>query len=130
VTRARALAALALGAAATVAAHAAQHITDITWSADGGFVYTTTVAPGRFAELCGKLDAGHAVRWRFDAAAPLDFNIHYHVGKDVVYPVKATALAHGTDTLDATLAQEYCWMWTNRGTVPVRLEVSLQRGAR
>jgi hypothetical protein len=28
------------------------------------------------------------VRWNFTAAAPVDFNIHYHVGKEAVFPVK------------------------------------------
>lgn len=119
------LAAAAL--AAVSSAQSAQHIVDIAWAADGGFRHTATVAPGRFAEICGALAANSSVRWRFEASAPLDFNIHYHVGKDVTYPAKANAQTQGADTLAVALAQDYCWMWTNRGAAPVRLQVELQR---
>ena len=120
------IAAALLGVGLSVA-QGAQHIVDIAWGADGSFRHATHVAPGRFAEVCGALPAGASVRWRFEASAPVDFNIHYHVGKDVVYPAKAGAQTQAADRLDATVAQDYCWMWTNRGSNPVRLSVELSR---
>jgi hypothetical protein len=102
-------------------------IIDIRWSADGRFTHSTTVAAGKFVELCGKLPAGQQVRWQFDAGAPLDFNVHYHVGKDVVYPVQLNAVASGRDLLDVRLAQDYCWMWRNKSATPATLAVTLQR---
>jgi hypothetical protein len=105
---------------------AAQHIADIAWS-DGAYRHAVTLAPGRFFEACGKLDAGASVRWQFDAAAGLDFNIHYHQGKDVVYPAQLKAVARAADTLAVKLSQDYCWMWTNRSAAPVQLELLLQR---
>jgi len=109
-----------------LAAPAAQHIADITWS-DSAYRHAVTLAPGRFFEACGRLDAGAAVRWQFEAAAALDFNIHYHQGKDVIYPAQLRAVAQAADTLAVKLAQDYCWMWTNRGSAPVRLDLRLQR---
>jgi hypothetical protein len=109
-----------------LAASAAQHITDIAWRGDA-YRHAVTVAPGRFFEACGKLDAGAAVRWQFEASAVLDFNIHYHQGKDVIYPAQLKAVAQGADTLAVKLAQDYCWMWTNRGAAPVQLDLRLQR---
>jgi hypothetical protein len=109
-----------------LAAAAAQHITDIAWS-DGTYRHAVTVAPGRFFEACGALGAGVTVRWQFEASAPLDFNIHYHEGKDVVYPARLPAVAQASDTLAVKLAQDYCWMWTNRGAASVKLELRLQR---
>ena len=102
-------------------------IVDIRWSAEQRFEHRFTVAPGRFAELCGALGQGAAVRWDFDAESPLDFNIHYHVGREVVYPVRQPAQARAEGTLAVTLAQDYCWMWSNRGAQPVRLSVRLAR---
>jgi hypothetical protein len=109
-----------------LAAPAAQHIADIVWR-DGAYRHAVTVAPGRFFEACGKLDAGAAVRWRFEAAAALDFNIHYHLGKDVVYPAQLQAVDRAADTLAVKQPQAYCWMWTNRAAAPVKLELHLQR---
>ena len=106
---------------------AANHIADITWSADGRFVHKTQVAAGKFVEVCGKLAAGDSVRWSFEAGAPLDFNIHYHVGKEVVFPVKLPQARAGRDTLKVEVPQDYCWMWTNKGTVPAGMTVELTR---
>ncbi|MDO9092732.1 MAG: hypothetical protein Q8R98_19025 [Rubrivivax sp.] len=116
-------------AAATLCggAFAANPIVDIVWSADGRFAHTAQIAAGKFVEACGKLAVRDDVRWSFTAAAPVDFNIHYHVGKEAVYPVKQTRVSSGRDTLNVTVAQDYCWMWTNKGTAPVTLTVDLAR---
>ena len=102
-------------------------VVDIRWSGEGRFEHHATVAPAKFVELCGKLPAGLKVVWGFDAGAPLDFNIHYHVGKDVVYPSKLKAVATFSDTLHTQLDQDYCWMWTNKSQVAAKLSVKLQR---
>lgn len=123
---ARATAAWTL-AAFSGAAAAGNHIADIQWSADGRFQHQSQIAAGKFVELCGKLAHGAAIRWVFDTSAVVDFNIHYHVGKDVVFPAKVSQTAAGQDTLAVTVAQDYCWMWANKGTVPVTLNVELRR---
>jgi hypothetical protein len=106
---------------------AATHIVDITWSPDGRFAHKAQIAAGKFVEVCGKLTVGQGMRWSFAADAPLDFNIHYHVGKDVVFPAKQAQVSSGRDTLKVTVAQDYCWMWTNKGSTPVSLTVDLAR---
>ena len=117
---------LALALAAALPAARADVI-DIKWSADGSFAHQSTVAPGKFAEVCGKLPASISVRWDFEASAPLDFNIHYHAGKDVVFPSKMAAMATANDTLQTSLAQDYCWMWSNKLAKPATLTLKLQR---
>lgn len=108
-------------------AFASSPIADIAWSTDGRFAHKATLAAGKFVELCGKLAVGENVRWNFTAAEPVDFNIHYHVGKDVVFPAKQAQVAAGRDVLRVAAAQDYCWMWTNKGTQPVSLTVELAR---
>lgn len=117
------LAALALPGVAL----ASSHIVDIAWSPDGRFAHKTHIAPGKFVEVCGKLTVGEGVRWNFASAAPVDFNIHYHVGKEAVFPAKQAQVSSGRDTLNVTVAQDYCWMWTNKSTAPVSLTVDLAR---
>ena len=112
---------------AATAAAASGAITDIQWSGDGRFRHEARVQAGKFIELCGKLAQGSAVRWKFESSAPLDFNIHYHVGKDVVYPVRLTQVAAAEDALTVAAPQDYCWMWTNKTALPASLAVELGR---
>jgi hypothetical protein len=112
--------------AAVVSAQAATHIVDLAWSGDGRFEHTAGVEAGKFIEVCGRLERGQAVQWHFAASAPMDFNIHYHVGKDTVFPTKQPQVMDAQDTLRVGTAEVYCWMWTNksgeRATVTVRLQ--------
>ena len=116
-------------AAATLsgAALAATHIVDIAWPPDGRFTHQAQIAAGKFVEVCGKLAVGEGVRWSFTASAPVDFNVHYHVGKEAVFPARQTQVSGGRDTLNVAVAQDYCWMWTNKGSAPVSLTVDLAR---
>ena len=118
--------ALALALAAT-GTSALADIVDIAWDANGRFEHTVSVAPAKFAEVCGKLPAALKVRWSFDASAPLDFNVHYHVGKQVVFPSKLAAVAAAKDVLDTKIDQDYCWMWSNKSASAATITVKLQR---
>jgi hypothetical protein len=97
----------------------------VEWKGDERYEKTHTVAPGKFAELCTRLDAGAGVQWAFAADAPLDFNIHYHVGNRIEYPAKADGSRRESGTLIAASPQDYCWMWTNRGASQVTVTVDL-----
>ena len=102
-------------------------VVDLEWTPVGTFERRIGVAPGKFAELCGALAKGQSVQWRFEAGAALDFNIHYHQGKDVTYPARATGAQRSEGTLAVDSAQEYCWMWTNKTGTAVELTVTLNR---
>lgn len=116
---------LALSAAA---AGAAEHLVPLDWDAQGRFERSLNVAPGKFVEVCGKLARGAKVEWRFDSDAALDFNIHYHEGKETRFPARAAQLGTGQGTLDAPLDQDYCWMWTNKGRAATALKLRLAKG--
>ena len=121
---ARAIFSLALVGVVTTAA---ADIANINWDANGRFERKLTVSPGTFAELCGHLPAGVKVEWVFKASTPLDFNVHYHVHKEVIFPSKLAAVAAARDTLHIGIEQEYCWMWTNKSAEAAKLAVKLQR---
>lgn len=118
---------LAITCAAMAGAPARADVIDIAWSPDGRFEHRAELAPGGFAEVCGRLARGSAVRWRFDAAGALDFNIHYHQNKQVVFPLKRSGAAKGAATLKVKLDQDYCWMWTNKTTQALSLHLTLAR---
>ena len=118
-------AAAGLTIAGLAGAHAA--VFEIKWDERGGAALRTQVAPGNFAEWCGALRAGESVNWEFEAAEPLDINIHYHEGRNVHFPVQRDSVRLWNGTLQAAIDQQYCWMWTNRGTTPVALQARLQK---
>ncbi len=117
--------ALSLAILCSTAARA--DIIDIAWNEQGRFERRVSVAPGKFAEVCGKLARADSVAWRFDASGPLNFNIHYHEGKDVRYPERRDALAGASGRLQVALDQDYCWMWTNKSGQAVDLNLLLTR---
>lgn len=114
-------------ALAAMAPSALADIVDIAWDADGRFERSVNVAPGKFAEICGKLPAGLKVGWNFEASAPLDFNVHYHVGKEVVFPSRLFAVVTAKDTLATKIDHDYCWMWSNKTAASATIKIKLQR---
>jgi hypothetical protein len=99
----------------------------VKWDAQGRFVREFRIEPGKFVEACEKLPKGMKVGWRFKSSAPLNFNVHYHEGKDVRFPARQDQVASLDGTLDVELDQDYCWMWTNKSSGPAVLEVALER---
>jgi hypothetical protein len=77
--------------------------------------------------LCGKLAVGAKVQRQFDAPAPLNFNIHFHEGKQVRFPAKQDQVAKADGTLRAEVDQDYCWMWTNKSASSASLKLTLKR---
>jgi hypothetical protein len=102
-------------------------VIDIAWDARGRFAHDQQVEPGQFAEICGKVQKGEAIAWVYQGNAALDFNIHYHVGENVIYPVRKPSAKAARGRLRAALDQNYCWMWTNKGQQPVALSLTLRR---
>lgn len=121
-------------AAAAVAAltlipmlQARAQVIDIEWSRTGEFERKVTVAPDKFAEICGALQKGQSVRWRFESSHELDFNIHFHEGSGVSYPTRGERVREPQGTLAVDAAQDYCWMWSNKSTTTASFSVTLQR---
>ncbi|GAP34021.1 MAG TPA: hypothetical protein PLF63_02720 [Rubrivivax sp.] len=109
------------------AAAARAEVIELQWQDAGRFERSLTIAPGKFAEICGPLEAGQAVQWSFDADRALNFNVHYHVDKDVRYPAKKENVKRLQGDLSVDARQDYCWMWTNKTTAATKLSVTLRR---
>lgn len=107
----------------TISAHA--EVVNIQWAADGQFVYATEVRSGGFLELCGTLPAGLTIDWSFTSSVPLESNVHYHEGKQVMYPAKHPPAASVKDQLIVKTEQHYCWMWSNLIGRPFKIDVQL-----
>lgn len=101
-------------------------IVDIKW-ADGAFTHKASIASKKFLEVCGKQKKGDVVTWKFKGGAPTDFNIHYHVGKEVSYPENRKAVASAEGSLPVALDQDYCWMWSNKTAQAAEIELQLMQ---
>jgi hypothetical protein len=77
---------------------------------DGGKsrAFSHSLKPGDVAEECLRLEAGRSRTFEWSADAPVDFNIHYHRGNDVAYPVKANRQREGKGRFTASAGEDYC----------------------
>lgn len=76
--------------------------------------FSVTLEPRQMHEECVKLQAGEKRKYYWRADGPVDFNIHYHEGAEVFYPVKRDGMRGDGGTFAAKGPQDYCWMWTAR----------------
>jgi hypothetical protein len=88
---------------------------------DGARSFSHAVSPRGFAEECFELAGGKSIGYGFESSAPVDFNIHFHRGNDVVYPARADAVRRADERFTAPSTEEFCLMWTNRA--PERVTV-------
>jgi hypothetical protein len=84
------------------------------------------ISPDGIAEYCVKLEAGQVVRYRFEAEAPLEFNIHSHQGEEVTYAVQQEAVGR-IEFVDfkPQRADDWCWMWTNKNAAAADLRYTI-----
>jgi hypothetical protein len=85
-----------------------------TSDAAGARPFTHEIKPGGIAEECLRLEAGRSRAFEWTADAPVDFNIHYHRGEQVTYPVKADKQRDGRGRFTAAQGADYCWMWSTK----------------
>ena len=94
------LLALAIAVAACSSATAAEHPIRLA------------IAPGKVGEACMALDAGDTLAWRFKASRASDFNLHQHVGNEVMMPIERKAVSEDAAEHKVDRANEWCLMWT------------------
>jgi hypothetical protein len=95
-------------------------------SGPGRIVVSTTLEPGKVHEACMRLEPGDRRRYEWKSSAAADFNIHYHRGAEVAYPVKKDAAKSWRGGFVAKTGEEYCWMWTARAK-PAKIEGWIDR---
>ena len=69
-------------------------------------------------EKCFKMKKGQRLSYSFESAHPVDFNLHYHEGEKVTYPIKKDGVKTDKGAFTATLDQDYCLMWGGTGKTP------------
>jgi len=80
-----------------------------------------TIAAGQSDEVCMPLQAGDTLSWRFLASAAAEFNLHHHVGQQVLTPVLRKAVKQGRGRHTAERSNDWCLMWT----APARQDITV-----
>ena len=102
-------------------------VVDLKWNEQGQFQHSAEIKAGGFLEVCGKLPVGLKIDWQYKSVQALDFNIHYHEGKKLSVPVKHQAKQTLAEQFEVKVAQDYCWMWSNKTKEATTVELSLHR---
>ncbi|MBD3307361.1 hypothetical protein GF339_13065 [candidate division KSB3 bacterium] len=85
------------------------------------------IQPSGIHEECLEIVPNQVVVYSFQTSRPVDFNIHYHRGEEVLYPVSEQNIASKDG--EFMLGQEIegpqgtCLMWENPHNVYVNLNV-------
>ncbi len=87
--------------------------------------FTAAIGEKDLHEECQRIEAGGRRTYSWKSDTPVDFNIHYHRGDEVSYPVKRSTLRADAGTFTAKTAEDYCWMWSARGR-PAKVQGRLQ----
>ncbi len=66
-------------------------------------------------EECFAVQANQEIDFAFITDGDVDFNLHYHVGRDIYYPVKEEDINRYKGVYTPEKKQIYCLMWTNYG---------------
>ena len=117
---------LALGLS-LAAASASAGLAKIAWSPAGTHEESFSVGPKDAHEVCGRLEAGTRVRWRFEGDQPTDFNIHHHVGRDVRFSAQENGSRGSEGRFEAKETQDYCWMWSRKAAPAAAVRLRLER---
>jgi len=122
-----ALSALTLSSAMLAAATAQAEPIDVVWPDNGRFGLARDLPAGKTLELCSKLASGARITWAFIGSGPTDFDLRYKLGKLPVTSVQLKQAMQGQQMLSVAAEQTFCWMWSNTGSTPVALKLSLLR---
>jgi len=88
--------------------------------------FTHDLKPGDIAEECLRLETGKSRRFEWTSDAPVDFNIHFHQGDKVSYPVKLNGQRKAGGRFTAASGEDYCWMWSADGPAKVTGNLSAE----
>lgn len=81
----------------------------------------TEIKAAGIHEECVSMHRGQWIVYAFDASAPVDFNVHYHAGQKIFYPVEKRAVTSDSGKYEPATEDIYCLMWTNNQKSPVSL---------
>ena len=86
------------------------------------------IKAGKVHEKCLTLTPPQKIEYRFESTAKVDFNLHYHKGDQVYYPVKLDRTNAESGLYEAKARETYCLMWENKTGADVELTYDAKIG--
>ncbi len=84
------------------------------------------IAPSSLHEECLDMKPDQELFFSFEVSQAAHFNIHYHQGKEVSYPVNEKNVTRREGTFRPEIAQHYCLMWSNPEKHPISLSYRIR----
>ncbi len=91
-----------------------------------GLSKAESIAPRGFHEACLTLEPDQSVAYGFSTSLPAHFNIHFHEGDEVVYPVSLKDVVEFDGIFQPTSTRHYCLMWQNVHSTSTELTYRLR----
>ena len=86
------------------------------------------IKAGKAHEKCLALTPPQKFEYRFESSAKVDFNLHYHKGDQIYYPVKLDRTNAESGLYEAKARETYCLMWENKTGADVELTYDAKIG--
>jgi len=87
---------------------------------------STTIFPYKSKEKCFLLKAGEKVSFSFNANLAVNFNLHFHQGKQVNYPIKYQMVKTLFKDYTSESENTYCLMWKNSKSHKIQLTYQIK----
>ncbi|MCZ6831744.1 MAG: hypothetical protein O7F73_19555 [Gammaproteobacteria bacterium] len=84
------------------------------------------IEAGKIEEPCFAMALADRLEYEFSSDEALDFNLHYHQGNAIFFPVERKNIHQHEAVFVSTGSRKYCLMWSNRGENPVTLRYRYQ----
>ena len=86
-----------------------------------------TLKPQKIHEKCLTLEPPQKLQYSFGTDKAVDFNIHYHKGDMVYYPVREKKTTSSEGVYTPPSREDFCMMWENRSpSAEVQLEFNFK----
>ena len=72
-------------------------------------------------EECMQLSVGQKLTFSYQANAELEFNLHFHQGKEVTTPMSGK-YSNYSNTYVAEAKNDFCLMWQNKNSAPTKFQ--------
>jgi len=80
-------------------------------AADGERPFRLNIAPGKSGEVCMPLQQGHTLAWQFRVSIAATFNVHQHVGTQVLMPLQRDVAEADAGEYTVDRDNDWCLMW-------------------
>lgn len=77
-------------------------------------------------EICPEMETGQTLSFDFKSNHEVEFNLHYHEGEKVTYPIEPHKVTTLEQSYTAPMKQTYCLMWKGLDAEPSKIKVNYQ----